>query len=152
MQIFPPTVILRHQRENLKKCSLRGLETREDMIFFTYPKQGDLPLLEDYILFAVDAPPLTAEDRESGFLFIDATWRLAEKMENFVLSRQTFKRRSLPSNLRTAYPRYQTGCPDPQRGLATVEAIYTAYRLTGRPVEGLLNNYYWKDQFLAGEI
>ena len=38
MLSFPPTVILRHRKENLKKCSLRGLEERPDIHFFTYPK------------------------------------------------------------------------------------------------------------------
>lgn len=148
MQIFPPTVILRHQRENLKKCSLRGLETRDDFIFVTYPT-GQLPSLENYILFTVDAPPLTKEDTESGFFFIDATWRLAAKMENFVLKEHTFKRRSLPVDIKTSYPRRNTDCPDPERGLATVEAIVIAYHLAGRSIEGLLDNYHWKDDFLA---
>jgi pre-rRNA-processing protein TSR3 len=43
------TIILRHARENLKKCSLKGLEKRSDFRFFTYPKDL-LPEMPDYIL------------------------------------------------------------------------------------------------------
>ena len=58
MQSFPPTVIIRHRLENLKKCSLRGLENRTDFIFLTYPYYT-LPDLQSYIVLTLDAPPLT---------------------------------------------------------------------------------------------
>lgn len=156
MQIFPSTkffekketVILRHVRENLNKCSLKGLEDRPDFLFLTYPLES-LPLFDNMLLLTVDAPPLSEEDREKKLFFIDATWRLASKMEKFVDKQAKFEKRSLPSHFRTAYPRRQTGCSDPERGLATLEAIYIAFLLTGRSVEGLLDNYYWKDSFLA---
>lgn len=149
MQIFPPTVILRHQRENLKKCSLRGLESRDDFLFYSYPK-STLPDLKGYIQLCVEAPPLSSEDANSGLFFIDATWMLAGQMEKYVDKEVPgLIKRSLPSNFRTAYPRKQTGCPDPERGLATLEAIYLAYLISGRPLEGLLDNYYWKEQFLS---
>ena len=38
MAPFLPTIILRHRKENLKKCSLRGLETHKDLKFYTYPQ------------------------------------------------------------------------------------------------------------------
>lgn len=143
----PLTVILRHTRENLKKCSLRGLEKRNDFLFFTYPKDP-LPPLPNYVLLTVEAPVLTLDDKMKGLFFIDATWRLAEKMEKHVMDRYPFEKRSLPPTFRTAYPRKQTGCPDPERGLATLEAIYIAYLITGRPTEGLLDDYHWKELFL----
>lgn len=149
MQTFPPTIILRHTRENLKKCSLTGLESREDLIFFTYPKDR-LPLMPNYVMLSVEAPPLTLADAACGLFFIDATWRLAAKMEKVIDATQTIQKRSLPFTVRTAYPRAQTDCPDPERGLATVEAIYLAYQLLGRPVDGLLDHYYWKNRFFSG--
>lgn len=144
---FPPTVILRHKQENLKKCSLRGLETRSDMCFLTYPKD-DVPPLENYILLHLDAPPLTAEDSNRGIFLIDGTWRYATQMHRYASQRATFECRSLPAHYKTAYPRKQTGCSDPERGLASIEALFVAYTILQRDVEGMLDNYYWKDAFL----
>ncbi len=138
------TVILRHRRENLKKCSLRGLEKRPDFRFFTYP-QDILPNLHSYILLKQGAPPLTQADRDKGLFLIDGTWRLAAVMEKTVP--QGLISRSLPEHFRTAYPRKQTSCPDPETGLATIEALYIAFFILGRPLDGLLDQYYWKDAF-----
>jgi len=147
MQSFPPTFILRHRRENLKKCSLRGLEKRNDCKFFTYPTSA-LPDLSNYILLALDAPPLQRSDSDKGIFLVDATWRYAAKMLHFVDSKQQIERRSIPFGFLTAYPRRQDDCPNPEQGLASVEALYIAYRILGRDVEGLLDGYHWKEDFL----
>ncbi len=148
MSLFPPTVILRHVRENLKKCSLRGLETRPEMQFFSYPL-NDLPRVESYVLLTIDAPPLTKEDCSRGLFLIDGTWRYAAVMENYVKKNIELTARSIPGGFVTAYPRKQTECADPEKGLASIEALYIAYWILGRPSrEGLLDNYYWKDSFL----
>ncbi|MFM7921442.1 MAG: hypothetical protein ACKPJJ_14570, partial [Planctomycetaceae bacterium] len=55
--------------------------------------------------------------------------------------------RSLPS-LKTAYPRKSEIYEDPEGGLATIEALYAALRILRRPVAGLLDSYYWRQQFL----
>jgi rRNA small subunit aminocarboxypropyltransferase len=141
MFLFPPTLILRHRRENLKKCSLRGLESREDCHFFTYP-QGALPDLSNYLLLTLNAPPLTKEDASFGLLLIDGTWRYAEKMQKQLPTIQ--RCRSIPSGFKTAYPRRQ----DPEDGLASVEALFIAYLLTGRQPRGLLEHYHWRMPFL----
>jgi pre-rRNA-processing protein TSR3 len=140
---FPPTVILRHRRENLKKCSLRGLETRADCRFFTYPGAG-LPDLSAYVLLTVEALPLTKRDAFLGLFLIDGTWRYAAKMQKQSALSSPVERRSLPAGFKTAYPRRQ----EIAHGLASVEALFLAYFLTGRPTEGLLDNYYWKNEFL----
>jgi pre-rRNA-processing protein TSR3 len=57
--------------------------------------------------------------------------------------------RSLPKEFQTAYPRRQNDCPDPKRGLASIEAIFIAYLKMGRKTDGLLDNYYWKESFLT---
>lgn len=147
MQLFPPTVVLRHRKENLKKCSLRGLESRADFRFFSYPNPI-LPDLTGYIVLEIDAPPLTANDADKGLLLLDATWRHAEKMVKFANGISGTHPRSIPSEFRTAYPRRQNDCPDPERGLASLEAIYIAYRILGRDTTGLFDGYHWKDQFL----
>ncbi len=144
MSDFPPTVILRHRRENLKKCSLRGLETHPHLRFFTYP-EDPLPDLFSYLLLDVDAPELSPSDCGRGLFLIDGTWRLAG-----VMQRQSprLERRSLPRSFRTAYPRCQTCCPDPEHGLSSVEALYLAHLILKRPASDLLDRYYWKEKFL----
>lgn len=145
---FPPTVVLRHRRENLKKCSLRGLETRNDFTFITYPT-GTLPHLKGYVMLALDGPPLSKEDSGYGLFVLDATWRYAATMAQFVAKHADIPHRSIPAGFQTAYPRRQEDCPDPNSGLASIEAIYIAYCLLGRPPTDLLNNYYWRDEFLS---
>ena len=56
--------------------------------------------------------------------------------------------RSIPAGFVTAYPRRQTACPDPDAGLATIEAIYIAYTILGRHVNDVLADYRWADEFL----
>ena len=51
---------------------------------------------------------------------------------------------SLPLGYKTAYPRRQ----DEERGLASIEALYIAYRVLGWETEGLLDHYHWRDEFL----
>lgn len=160
MFLFPPTFILRHRKENLKKCSLRGLENRNDILFFTYPKdtlqvtlkdtlQDTLLDLSQYILLTIDAPPLSAKDQASGLFLIDGTWKYAEKIYSQLPKPHLFQKRSIPHAYHTAYPRRQEGCCDPTRGLASIEALYIAYTILGRDTEGLLNNYHWKHLFLT---
>ncbi|MCY3975282.1 MAG: hypothetical protein OXF02_07070 [Simkaniaceae bacterium] len=146
MRASLPTIILRHRKENLRKCSLRGLEGRSDLLFFTYPDERPPPL-DEYLYLTSDAPPLTEEDARRGLFLIDATWNRAKTMAGRVALPRVW--RSLPRGIVTAYPRRQTGCDNPERGLASVEALYGAYVITGRCVEGLLDHYYPGDTFLA---
>lgn len=142
-----PTLVWRHRRENLKKCSLRGLESRPDFQFFTYPSMA-LPDTTNYILLTLDGTPLTPEDRTHGLILIDGTWRYASKMLQALDHRPNILRRSIPGSFRTAYPRCQTSCADPERGLASLEAIFVAYHVLGHDTTGLLDNYHWKQKFL----
>ncbi|KIC74782.1 hypothetical protein DB42_AY00160 [Neochlamydia sp. EPS4] len=147
MQSFPPTVILRHHKENLKKCSLRGLEGVKDFHFYTYPK-SILPSLVGYTMLTLEAPVLSLEDAGQGLFILDSTWRYAEKMLKFVERHADLPKRSLPPHFRTAYPRRQEDCVDPARGLASIEAIYVAYTLLGRDTTQVLSHYHWKEDFL----
>lgn len=140
------TAIIRHRRENLKKCSLTGLEKTVGLLFYTYPSDP-LPSFEGYLILKVGAPPLTEVDAQRNLLLIDGTWRLAKIMEKQLPS--FLEARSLPCHYRTAYPRKQTECPCRETGLASVEALYLAHRLLGRPCEDFLDFYYWKSQFLT---
>lgn len=148
MQTFPPTIVWRHRKENLKKCSLFGLESRADFCFFSYPHEK-LPSLDGYILLAVDAPPLEMDDHIHGLLVLDGTWRYANKMLQSLYQPpvEGIIQRSIPGHYRTAYPRRQEDCFDPERGLSSIEAIFIAYHILGRNTEGLLERYHWRSQF-----
>lgn len=147
---YPLTVVWRHKRENLKKCSLRGLEQRSDFRFFCYPVD-QLPVLDGYVLLTLGAPPLTASDAYRGLFLLDATWRYAAVMRQQLGEQEKgMLARSLPTNgMRTAYPRRQADCSDPEQGLASAEALYLAYKTLGRDVTGLLDHYHWRDLFLS---
>ncbi len=148
MQSFLPTIILRHRRENLKKCSLRGLEGEPGFQFFSYPDPVLPNDLSGYFLLSMEGKPLSQEDALGGLFILDGTWRYAEKMFDNVSILKTLETRSLPSEFRTAYPRKQEDCAEPERGLASIEAIFVAYQMMGRDVTGLLDLYHWKRQFL----
>lgn len=147
MQPFPPTLILRHRKENLKKCSLRGIEHLPNFKFFTYPRDS-LPEFSNYIILKLGAPVLTEADKDRGLFILDGTWRYAEKMLKQVEGKISFEFRSLPDEIKTAYPRRQEDCVDPEKGLSSIEAIFIAYTILGRETEGLLDHYYWKNNFI----
>ncbi|OGN61672.1 MAG: hypothetical protein A3F40_03820 [Chlamydiae bacterium RIFCSPHIGHO2_12_FULL_27_8] len=139
-------LILRHKKENLKKCSLKGLEKDSRFIFLTYPKDT-LPDLSDYLLLKVDGEKeLSVEDSNKKIFLIDSTWRYLDKILKTIS--QNIQTRSLPKNFVTAYPRVQTGCIDEERGLASIEALYISFFLTKKDYKGLLDNFYWKEKFL----
>jgi len=137
--------ILRHRRENLKKCSLRGLEKREEFTFYTYPLMQWNPSLAKCLLLKVGAPPLSEADASRDLLLLDGTWQLAQKMESQIPF--TLEERSLPGGWRSAYPRKQTLCPNPEEGLASIEALFIACLILKKPITHLLDHYHWKDAF-----
>jgi len=151
MHLFPPTIIIRHRKENLKKCSLRGLEKREDMTFFSYPLKKELPALTNYVLLNFDGPELSLKDFNSGIILIDGTWKYAAKMQSQVKQLDNIQKRSLPKCL-TGYPRKQTLCPFPDLGLASIEALFVAYRILKRDSEDLLENYAFKKAFFEKNL
>jgi pre-rRNA-processing protein TSR3 len=142
------TLIIRHKRENLKKCSLRGLEGKSGIDFLSYP-HTQMPDLDSVILLTMDAPPLTSEDGMHSLLVLDATWKLAQKMESTLGLLDHPLRRSLPIGFRTAYPRRQTDCPCPELGLASIEALFVAHLILKRESAYLLEGYHWKEEFLS---
>ncbi len=152
MSHFPQTVVIRHRKENLKKCTLRGLEKRSDFRFFSYPSKRPFPLLEDYVLLTLDAPELTELNQDQGLIILDGTWRYVQAMQQAISFPITMMRLSLPKSVVTAYPRRQDDCPDPERGLSSIEAIVAAYSILGRKTKGLLDSYHWQDLFLEKNI
>ncbi|MBI3824325.1 MAG: hypothetical protein HY289_16795, partial [Planctomycetes bacterium] len=79
MPAYPVTIIVRHPRENPKKCSVLPLKGREDVLLVPHPAT-DLPSLEGYIRLAADGPELSIADRDCGILLLDGSWRSAGRM------------------------------------------------------------------------
>jgi pre-rRNA-processing protein TSR3 len=140
---YPPTIIVRSRRENPKKCSILPLRGRADLIFLTYPIAVP-PGLHGYVRLAAEGPELSSDDASCGLLLLDASWRWAEAMNQ---SFGDLPPRSL-HGYRTAYPRKSKRGTDPENGLASVEALFVAYHLLGRPTSGLLEHYRWAEEFL----
>lgn len=139
-----PTVIVVHPRERRSKCSVEPLRGRPEFCFCRFPD----PVTIDrgrYVRLGLNGPILNDADADRGLLLLDGTWRLAARMEPFFSDMEV---RSLPP-IRTAYPRRSQIFSDPDDGLATIEALYAALRILGRPVDRLLDHYHWRAEFLA---
>jgi pre-rRNA-processing protein TSR3 len=140
---YPVTLIVRTPKENPRKCSILPLQGRPDLVFLSYPVR-QRPPLEGYVRLAAEGPPLSSDDAERGLLLLDGSWRWAGEMTRTFLD---VPPRSL-TGYRTAYPRVSKQGTDPDNGLASVEALFIAYHVLGRPTEGLLDHFHWKDEFL----
>lgn len=140
---FPPTIIVRDTHENPRKCSVYPLRGLPGLVFLPHPLQ-ERPPLDNYIRLAAEGPELSAADAEQGVLLLDGSWRWAGKMIRDFLD---VPPRSL-HGYRTAYPRVSKQGTDPDNGLASVEALYLAHHILGRPLEGLLDHYHWAAEFL----
>ena len=139
------TLILRHPRERLSKCSLTPLHNRPELKFMkAHP--GLKIDATGYTVLAMNAPVLSKADAGRPLLLLDSTWRLLPQL-NACLEGDPIPR-SLPSGIGTAYPRISKVSEDPLGGLASVEALYLARRLLGDDDPSLLNDYYWRDCFL----
>ncbi len=141
------TIILRHRKENLRKCSLRGLEERKDLLFLRYPLLEPLHIC-NYLLLTLEGPILSEKDKDLGIFLVDGTWKYAAAMIRSLPIDLQKNTRSLPKGIKTAYPRRQTHCSDPDCGLASIEALYAAYVITKKDPKGLLDLYHWKNEFL----
>ena len=140
---YPVTIIVRNSRENPRKCTILPLKDRTDLLFLTYPLKRPVAL-EGYIRLSADGPELGPDDGSKGLLLLDGSWRWAGVMDRDFLE---VPPRSL-QGYATAYPRRSKRGTDPDNGLASVEALFLAYHLLGRPTEGLLDHYRWADEFL----
>jgi pre-rRNA-processing protein TSR3 len=141
-----PTTVIRHASERLSKCSLTPLHGRPEITFLT--ARGDMRFDgTGFIVLAVDAPLLSGTDAGHPLLLLDSTWRLLPKLLRRLDGAPIY--RSLPSAVRTAYPRVSKVFADPLGGLASVEALYLARKLLGDDDVSLLDGYHWRDAFLA---
>ncbi len=137
-------LILRDPKESLAKCSLTPLRGLDGVRFVDYHPDRRLDA-DGRVLLDPDGEPLTEEDRGRDLFLIDCAWRRVPKLARTVDG--VLLRRRLPA-LVTAYPRKSKTFEDPERGLASVEALYAASVLLGAPRPELLEAYRWRDAFL----
>ncbi|MEO0795144.1 MAG: hypothetical protein AAFX93_08285 [Verrucomicrobiota bacterium] len=141
-----PTVIIRHPKERLSKCTLEPLRGRPDLVFHRASESFEFDAT-GYTLLAMDSPELSPEDAGRPLLLLDATWRLLPQVVECVIGESI--PRTLPANIKTAYPRISKIAEDPLGGLASVEALYLAHRMLGHDDPTLLEHYYWREEFLS---
>src|SRR3984893_2555433 len=80
MPMGPPvTIIVRHPKENPRKCSVMPLKGRADVLFLGYPV-ARMPELDGYVRLAAEGPELSAIDCDAGILLLDGSWRWADAM------------------------------------------------------------------------
>jgi pre-rRNA-processing protein TSR3 len=140
---YPPTVIVRHPKENPRKCSVYPLRGRAGLVFLPYPVR-QRPDLTGYVRLSADGPELSPADATAGVLLLDGSWRWAGAMTRDFAD---VPPRSL-HGWQTAYPRVSKLGTDPDNGLASVEALYIAHHILGRRTDGLLDHYRWGANFL----
>lgn len=138
-------LILRDPRESAAKCSLTPLRGLPGVRFVEYHPERRVDA-RGLVLLDPEGDPLGPDDRGRGLFLIDCSWRRVRSLRRTVDGDPV--RRRLPV-LRTAYPRRSATFPDPDAGLASVEALYAATVLLGEPREELLRDYRWREEFLA---
>lgn len=139
---IPDTIIVVHPRERRAKCTVQPLRNKPGFVFYKHPR---VPAeLKGYVRLGLGGPILGSDDVHLGLLVLDGTWRWVEPMERLT---RNVPVRSLPPLL-TAYPRSSKVSDDPEGGLATIEAIYAAYRILGRDTTSLLDQYHWGQKFV----
>lgn len=132
-----------HPKERRSKCTVEPLRGKSDFVFWKFPHGGTEPL-ENYVRLGIGGPLLSPADADRGLLVLDGTWRLAKRM---LPDFQHLPVRTLPA-WQSAYPRTSKLFEDPASGLSTIEAIFAAFHILGRPTAGLLDAYHWRDEFL----
>jgi pre-rRNA-processing protein TSR3 len=137
----PDTVIVVHPKERRSKCTILPLRGTAGLRFTRSTSTAVTGPLDGYLRLDVDGPPLTAD---RGLLLLDGTWRW---VEDLAVPFGALDTRSI-RDVSTAYPRGAAIGTLPPDGLATVEALYAAHRILGRPTAGLLDHYHWAASFL----
>lgn len=137
-------LILRDPRESVAKCSLTPLRGLPGVRFVDYHGRRRLAAGERVLLHP-DGAELSAADRGRDLLLIDCAWRRVPNCLRTVDG--LLHPRRLPPFV-TAYPRRSKTFADPERGLASVEALYLAALLLGTPRPDFLREYRWRAPFL----
>lgn len=144
-QFMIQTLILRHPKERLSKCSLEPLRGQDGYAFYRSKPGLELDV-GGKIVLAVDAPTLSKTDQGKELVLLDSTWRLLPDLQACLVGEPVY--RSIPGGFQTAYPRVSKIGDNPEAGLASIEALYLALRMMGDDRPEMLDGYYWKADFL----
>ena len=146
-------------KENRRKCTVEPLRGHADIEFCRLgkPRPGERCVsAPGGLILEVGAPVLRPSDREllSGdqrVVVLDASWARLEPLRRRIAfpDESRLARRSLPSEIVTAYPRHSKLFEDPDTGLATVEALFAVTAILGEPRPEFLETYHWAEAFLA---
>lgn len=137
-------LILRDPRESVKKCSLTPIRGVEGIRFVSFDRDRRVEA-GVRVLLHPDGVEIGESDRGKPLLLLDCAWRRVPQLLASVDG--DLAPRRLPP-LVTAYPRKSKTFEDPERGLASIEALYAALALLGDVRPELLASYRWKDEFL----
>lgn len=137
-------LILRDSRESIRKCSLTPLRGRPGVRFVNYDRDRRIEA-GGRILLHPDGEEIGPGDKGKSLLLLDCAWRRVGDLLATVDGDPAPRR--LPP-LATAYPRKSRVFEDPERGLASIEALYAALALLGEPRPDLLEGYRWAEAFL----
>jgi pre-rRNA-processing protein TSR3 len=142
--------VLMDPKENPHKCTVTPLKGRTDILIRKFSDAPAIkPFSTDLLLHVdgLDLPTLVAANKINSIGVIDCVWKRVEpilkRLENPL---PTLAR--IPEGFVTAYPRRNKLGHDPDAGLATIEAMFIAGAFAGAWDETLLDNYYFKDNFI----
>ena len=145
--------VLMDKKENKRKCTLHPLSYRKDFSFSTFlPGMDPIESLKSEILLHVNGKDLreVLEERPSigSIATIDCNWRKVEKTLNRVKKPWPILAK-IPPGFLTAYPRKskEEGI-DPERGLASIEALFIATAFLSIWDLNLLKEFHFRDKFL----
>jgi pre-rRNA-processing protein TSR3 len=138
-------LIVHDPREPKNKCSIAPLRGMQGVRFEALRGNRRVDAGRRIWLHP-DGDAIGPEDRGLGLLLIDCTWRRLPQLSKRIDGE--LHPRRLPK-LVTAYPRRSKLQPDPEHGLASVEALYAAVALLDEPCPALLAHYRWAAEFLA---
>lgn len=144
MNLPVDVLILRDPRESVKKCSLTPLRGMSGVRFVSYDRDRRLDA-GGKVLLHPEGEVIGERDRGMPLIVVDCAWRRVDRLIATVDGE--WVRRRLPP-LVTAYPRRSRVFADPERGLASVEALYAALVLMGEVRLELLAGYRWGGEFL----
>jgi pre-rRNA-processing protein TSR3 len=142
--------VLMDRRENLRKCTIHPLRSRIDFRVRRFGSEANIPPFSASCLLHVEGQCLSkiSPAQFPNLAVLDCHWkrvpsllrRIAHPLPPLV---------SFPRGFSTAYPRKNQEGKDPEGGLATIEALFIANAFLGKWDETLLDQYYFKQEFLS---
>lgn len=140
-------IIIRDARESPRKCTVAPLRGTPGIEIRGWRRESIIEIPGVVTLLHHEGTPLSPADHGRPLLLVDSSWNhLPQVLADL---RGTLERRSIPPGFVTAYPRKSRLFSDPEGGLATVEALHIARCILGLPSEGLLQHYYFREEFLS---